>query len=129
MAFTRYDTQNSLLISTENLYQIKEARYQFQKMHEALKEARWHLHLGLRHFKSIQPQGNTTHMNQNFEDESYFEETYENYMAQNCTCDRQDSDCQCMTFEQFCEHHICELHHELEEFQSCLAYEEKLENF
>ena len=39
----------------------------------------------------------------------YMLEQYEDYMADNCTCDRDPDDCHCLTFEDFCTMHIEEL--------------------
>lgn len=40
----------------------------------------------------------------------YASEAYEEYMQQNCTCDRSD-DCQCMNFSQF-KNHLLESYEE-----------------
>lgn len=126
MLLVEHSTTASNSLQEENLYQIKEARYHLQKMHQALNEAMWHLKLSARHYKSIDRE---TMDDYKPNQESYLEEEYEDYMAKNCTCDREESDCQCMNFEQFCEHFIAEVQRDWEEFYASTKYDEQLENF
>lgn len=56
----------------------------------------------------------------------YISEQYEDYMAQNCTCDRNGEECICLTFEEFENTHLKDLQDEWGEI-AWRAQQEKIE--
>jgi hypothetical protein len=61
-----------------------------------------------------------------FDSANHISALYEDYMLQNCTCDRSDEDCNCMSFEKFEENYLQDLRDQWEH-ELAMAYEERLE--
>lgn len=69
------------------------------------------------------------HMIKQYEEQKEREYTwqlYEDYMAQNCTCDRSEDDCEAMTFEQFEANYIKDLQDQWAE-EAWYIHQEKIE--